>query len=449
MDRWSTADGQDIAGCQFDDSNGQLPVQDGNVFRLLDTTNDDAEVMFKIWGHYRDCYSTGPLGIRQCYAPAVGSTRPPDPHWFYSTTNNGHDYATISHADYLDGFGNGGNKIRTSGNGWSDAEARYYAVVLDGDGNDAEIVPDVFHRVYNPFFYEAGFGNAYAAGTTCHLSFDPTQVSPPPSPPPPLRPPPPSPPSPPYTPFTPSPPPNPPAPPTSPQAPNPPYAPYPPLPAIQYATGRDPDCSGVSLTNTYGVYESNAGTTWPCAWKTDNIGTKMHVMNMRYGYEQYFTDDALDKHRPKFRYEISSSVRQCSDNQNRINEGYLNCAALGISGAGSVFDYYQSGYVSQAVWNDEWYFSTEQDPNEREVSWVGKLDCGDAWCFYTDAHGSFQNRCHWYVRFVERRGDEGQFDYGSQRLLIRDDVKPASVAVPLYVPAGTFYSQDAVDLVCS
>ena len=100
------------------------------------------------------------------------------------------------------------------------------------------------------------------------------------------------------------------------------------------------------------------------------------LINYRYLYEQHFSTVALDKYRPKFRYEISKAVRQCSDNNNLINDGYLDCAANGISG--SVYDYYQSGYISQIVWNDEWYFSTEQDPNERAVSWRGKLDC-DSW----------------------------------------------------------------------
>ena len=175
----------------------------------------------------------------------------------------------------------------------------------------------------------------------------------------------------------------------------------------------------------------------------------MYLENRRYGYEQYFTDAALDKHHPKFRYEMSKPVRQCSDNSNDNGAGYPNCASLGITGGGSVFDYYQSGYISQIVWSGVWYFSVEQDPNERGVSWEGKLDCSDSWCFYTDIHGVYQNRCHWYVRFVERRGDEGQFDFGYQYLLVKNDNKPESTSIPIYVPSGTFSSQVAATAVCS
>ena len=172
----------------------------------------------------------------------------------------------------------------------------------------------------------------------------------------------------------------------------------------------------------------------------------MYLENKRYDYEQYFSAVALDKHHPKFRYEISKPVRQCSDNANYISAGYLSCTTLGISG--SHYDYYQSGYISQIQWSGDWYFSTEQDPNDRVMSWEGKLDCSDPWCFHTDSGGYVQTRCHWYVRFVERRGDEGQFDY-FMYLLIKNDNKPESIPIPISIPHGTISSQSDVNAVCS
>lgn len=173
----------------------------------------------------------------------------------------------------------------------------------------------------------------------------------------------------------------------------------------------------------------------------------MYLENNRFYYEQYFTTEALEKHHPKFRYEISNPVRRCSNVPADVEAGYLDCAALGITGPGSVYDHYQEGYTSQIEWNDVWFFSVEQDPNERAVSWRGKLTC-DAWCFYTDSGGSFQNRCHWYVRFVERRGGEGQFDFGQQHLLVKNDNTPSAIATPIYVPHGTFSSSSDVDAIC-
>ena len=162
------------------------------MFRVVDTHEGDAEVDFRIWGHYGDCYATGPIGIRQCYAPAVGMTRPSDPYWFYSTRLDERTYATVSHADYFDGWGEtGGNKIRTGGNSL-DANIVFRVIVQDENANDVVIVPGTFTVVYTPF-YEQEFGSGWAPGTTCHAT-----VSPPPPSLPPLSPPPsPSPPSPP------------------------------------------------------------------------------------------------------------------------------------------------------------------------------------------------------------------------------------------------------------
>lgn len=397
--RWAWPEAQEIAGCVGDGNGFLSSEQDGFVFQLKNTQTELYE-QFKIRVVYNDCFSTTEAtttyGESYCNAPY---SIPPasNPYWFYSE-GNGH--VKISHADLLDGWvsGNqGGNKVRTSGDPNKDYILRIYSIVTDAQGNDVEIISQYNFAFYYPYLSSAD------PESTCYLPEDSQSMAP-------------------ASPDPPSPPPSPPAPSHPPPLPHAPYAPYPPLAAVygDGTAGLDASCS-VGVPNTIS-YFSNWGTVYPCEWVFQAYeswtGSPQYPgfmsygpTNQRYKFEKNFNSQVEDLYRPMFRYEFSNPVRFCSDDSNYIQQGYLDCSSIGVSGPGSIFDADNSGYVNQITWSGEWHMATAQNPPERQVLPDDqKLPCDD-WCFRGTYHPGYA-RCHWYVRFIERSGSEGQFDYG-------------------------------------
>ena len=178
-------------------------------------------------------------------------------------------------------------------------------------------------------------------------------------------------------------------------SPTPPYAPYPPMPEIHASLLSDPSCSLAASTSNF-----------PCEYGVRVVsGYPRYLTNKRYVDDQYASEAALEKYHPRFRYEFSLPVRLCSSNQYEIAAGFSSCVDEGIS---SWDDFYDQGYTDSIVWSGAWYMATQRDPVDREIDYAGKIPC-TSWC----SSGGALGRCVWYARFVERYGNQGQFDYST------------------------------------